>query len=114
MSAVRSSRDIIIQTPNLAEARAFYVGVLGFAVVMDEPRMIGFETGSVRLFVEEREPHPATLDFLTDDFEGLKSHLRAAGCRIDDEDPALPRCYFVDPFGLHFNLGRAQGSRGVT
>lgn len=107
MTFVRSSRDIIIQTPNLAAARAFYEGVLGFAVVMDEPNMIGLETGSVRLFVEQREAHPATLDFLTDDFEGLKARLQAAGCQIDDDDPSLPRCYFVDPFGLHFNIGRA-------
>jgi catechol 2,3-dioxygenase-like lactoylglutathione lyase family enzyme len=32
MAFMRSSRDIIIQTPNLAAARAFYEGVLGFAV----------------------------------------------------------------------------------
>jgi catechol 2,3-dioxygenase-like lactoylglutathione lyase family enzyme len=107
MAAVRSSRDIIIQTPNLEAARAFYEGVLGFAVVMDEPNMIGLDTGSIRLFVERRKAHPATLDFLTDDFEGLKSRLLAAGCRIEEDDPSLPRCYCVDPFGLHFNVCRA-------
>ncbi|HEY1414608.1 MAG TPA: VOC family protein [Caulobacteraceae bacterium] len=105
MAAVRSSRDIIIQTPNLGDARAFYEGVLGFAVVMDEPKMIGLETGSIRLYVEEREAHPATLDFLTADFEDLKRRVLAAGCRVEDDDPSRPRCYFVDPFGLHFNIG---------
>ncbi len=106
MSAVRSSRDIIIQTQDILAARAFYEGVLGFPVFMDEPNMIGLETGSLRLFVQKREAFGPTLDFLTDDFDGLKARLLAAGCRLDQDDPALPRCYFTDPFGLSFNIGR--------
>lgn len=102
----RSSRDIIIQTPDLDAARAFYEGDLGFAVFMDEPHMIGLETGALRLFVEKAPAFRPVLDFLVDDVQATKGRLMAAGCRLDQEDASVQRVYLTDPFGLTFNLGK--------
>jgi hypothetical protein len=47
-------------------------------------------------------------EFLTDDLPAAREKLLAAGCIVVDENPAIPRCYLRDPYGLTFNL--AQGS----
>jgi catechol 2,3-dioxygenase-like lactoylglutathione lyase family enzyme len=106
MPAPQSSRDVIIKAPDLAAARAFYEGVLGFDLFMDEPGMLGLETGALRLFVEKAPASGPVLDFLVDDIEAAKAALLAAGCAIVEEDPSVPRVYVRDPFGLTFNLGR--------
>jgi catechol 2,3-dioxygenase-like lactoylglutathione lyase family enzyme len=103
-----ASRDVIIQTPDLEPARAFYEGVLGFDRFMDEPHILGFEAGGLRLFVEKREPRGPVLDFLVDDLEAAKARLLAAGCRLVEEDASIPRIYLTDPFGLSFNLDRKR------
>jgi catechol 2,3-dioxygenase-like lactoylglutathione lyase family enzyme len=102
----QSSRDVIIQTPDLNAARAFYEGELGFTVFMDEPHMIGLETGALRLFVEKASAFRPVLDFRVDDVQATKGRLMAAGCRLDQEDASVPRVYLTDPFGLTFNLGK--------
>ena len=48
----RSSRDIIIRTDDWAGAAAFYASTLGFAAVHGCEKLIAFETGSFRLYVE--------------------------------------------------------------
>jgi catechol 2,3-dioxygenase-like lactoylglutathione lyase family enzyme len=103
---IRSSRDVIIKTPDLAAARAFYGGVMGLTVFMDEPAMIGLETGALRLFVERAPSSGPVLDFLVDDIEAAKARLVGAGCHVVEEDSSIPRCYLRDPFGLTFNIDR--------
>ena len=103
---LRSSRDVIIRTPDLSAASEFYQNVLGLSVTMRGDKIIGFETGAIQLFVESGEPLPAVLDFLVSDIEATKRRLLAAGCSIIEENPAVPRCYVRDPFGLLFNLGQ--------
>jgi catechol 2,3-dioxygenase-like lactoylglutathione lyase family enzyme len=78
--------------------------MLGLPPFMDEPHMLGFETGALRLFVERGPAHGPVLDFRVDDREAAKTRLVAAGCRIVEEDPSVPRCYLTDPFGLTFNI----------
>jgi hypothetical protein len=31
--------------------------------------------------------------------------LLAAGCTLLEENPAVPRCYLRDPFGMTYNIG---------
>jgi len=99
-----ASRDVLIQATDLAAARAFYEGVLGLPVFMDEPHMIGLEAGGIRLFVDKGPAFGPVLDFHVDDLKAAKAGLIAAGCRLDQEDPSIPRCYLTDPFGLTFNI----------
>jgi len=72
--------------------------------------MVGFETGSFRLYVEKGAEHGPVFEFLVSDVEVAKRQLLEAGCTIVEEDPALPRCYIRDPYGLVFNIGQASGS----
>jgi len=101
-----STRDILIQTQDLDGATAFYENVLGLKVFMREPAMIGLESGAFRLFLDKAEPYGPVLEFKVDDFEAAKQQLVAAGCRIENEDASVPRCYIRDPYGLIFNIAQ--------
>jgi catechol 2,3-dioxygenase-like lactoylglutathione lyase family enzyme len=102
---VRSSRDVIVRTPDLKAAAEFYQQVMGLTVTQRTGHIIGFETGALQLFVEQGDALPAVLDFLVPDVRATKAVLVAAGCTIVEENPNVPRCYMRDPFGLLFNLG---------
>ena len=107
-SAFRSSRDIIIRTEDWAQAKAFYGSVLGFPVTSDNATMAGFETGSLCLYVEKGRDHGPVFDFLVADVQAAKHKLIAAGCTLVEEDASVPRCYVRDPYGVVFNIGRAD------
>lgn len=108
MRAVRSSRDVIIRTPAWNEAVRFYEQVLGFAVLSRAEGMVGFETGAFSLYVEKGPPHEPVFDFLVSDVPATRDHLLKAGCTLIEEDPAVPRCYLRDPFGLTFNIDQKR------
>ena len=101
-----STRDILIQTEDLEGAAAFYENVLGLGVFMREETMIGLETGAFRLFLDKAGAYGPVLEFKVDDFETAKQQLVAAGCRIENEDASVPRCYIRDPYGLVFNIAQ--------
>jgi predicted enzyme related to lactoylglutathione lyase len=105
---IRSSRDIIIRSDHWDAAGRFYADVLGLPVSYRAEKMLGFETGSFCLYVESGPPHGAVFDFLVPDVQAAKARLVAAGCTVIEEDASVPRCYLKDPFGLLFNLGRAE------
>jgi predicted enzyme related to lactoylglutathione lyase len=104
--AAQSSRDILIQTERVEEARAFYEALFEVSAFQNDPQMVGIETGAFRLFVDRRPKLGPILEVLVDDFESRKAALVAAGCTIVEEDSSVPRCYVRDPYGLLFNLGR--------
>ena len=99
-----ATRDILLQTPHLEQATGFYRDVLGLKVFMNVPGMAGLDAGGFRLFLEDAEPLGPVLEFLTDDFDTARRDLLDHGCTLIVEDPAIPRCYLRDPFGLIFNL----------
>jgi catechol 2,3-dioxygenase-like lactoylglutathione lyase family enzyme len=101
-----STRDILIQTEDIEAATAFYETVLGLGVFIREPAIVGLESGAFRLFLDKAEPYGPVLEFKVDDFEAAKERLVAAGCRIENEDPSVPRCYVRDPYGLIFNIAQ--------
>jgi catechol 2,3-dioxygenase-like lactoylglutathione lyase family enzyme len=103
----KSSRDVIIRTQSWAAAARFYELVLGWPIVHRDKGMVGFETGSLRLYVEEGKSHGPIFDFLVADVQRAKSHLLAAGCVLVEEEPSVPRCYVRDPQGVVFNIGQA-------
>ena len=105
--AIRSTRDLLLQIDDLKAATAFYEEVLGLTVFMRSPQITGLEAGAFRLFLEEGAPLGPIPEFLVPDVATLRDRLVAAGCTVVEEDPAIPRCYIRDPFGLVFNLGTA-------
>jgi catechol 2,3-dioxygenase-like lactoylglutathione lyase family enzyme len=104
---ITSSRDVIIQTDKLDEAVRFYKNVLGLRLTQQSQTLAGFETGSFCLYVEKGTAPGPVFEFCVPDFKAVKKKLIAAGCRVEDENPAIPRCYLRDPFGLVFNLAES-------
>lgn len=99
-----SGRDVLIQTDQLDTASDFYEKVLGFSIVQRSEQLIGFETGSFRLYLDKGKSYGPVFEIFVPNFEEAKRNLMRAGCRVEIEDPAIPRCYIRDPFGLTFNL----------
>jgi len=100
----RASRDVIIRTTNFRAATRFYATVLGLKAASSGESLVGFETGTFRLYVEEGPAHGPVFDFIVPDLNAAKSALLAAGCAVVEEHPAVPRCYIRDPYGLVFNI----------
>jgi catechol 2,3-dioxygenase-like lactoylglutathione lyase family enzyme len=105
-NSFRASSDIIVRTPHFEEARRFYEGVLGLRIAFSSPALSGFDAGSFRLYVEQGPAHGPVFEFLVPDLAAARSALLASGCTVVEEDPAVPRCYIRDPYGLVFNLAQ--------
>jgi predicted enzyme related to lactoylglutathione lyase len=109
MSGVfKSTRDVILRTEMWHEVVQFYGSVLGLPIASEDASMVGFETGSFRLYIEKGTEHGPVFEFLVHDVAGAKQRLLAAGCTIVEENPSVPRCYIRDPFGLVFNVGQSS------
>ena len=107
---MKSTNEVILQAHDLDAAKAFYRDVLGFPVVVDmerprdSQRVVGFNTGSFNLYFERGNDSTPVFEFEVADIAAAKEHLLGAGCSLVEENPAIPRCYLRDPFGLVFNL----------
>jgi catechol 2,3-dioxygenase-like lactoylglutathione lyase family enzyme len=99
-----STRDVLIQTPDIETAGAFYEKLLGLKEFYRTGTMIGLEAGALRLFIDKGEPYGPVFEFLVKDIRKAKDRLVAAGCRVEQDDPSIPRCYVRDPYGLVFNI----------
>ena len=104
----QSSRDVLIQSDALNDAVSFYETVLGLRVTHQTETLVGLETGSFCLYVEKGPAYGPVFEFYVSDLGIAKERLIAAGCRIEDEDPSVPRCYVRDPFGLIFNVAERK------
>jgi catechol 2,3-dioxygenase-like lactoylglutathione lyase family enzyme len=103
-----------------AEARTFYAGLLGIPEVPKPANLAArggcwFERGAVRIhlgveadFRPARKAHPA---LLVSELEALCARLRAAGCRLKDDEPleGFVRTFVDDPFGNRIELLQAAG-----
>jgi predicted enzyme related to lactoylglutathione lyase len=107
----KASRDIIVRTEKWSEALKFYGSVLGLPIVDRSKTIVGFETGSFCLYVEQGKEHGPVFDFLVPDIEAAKRQLVAAGCTVIEENPAIPRCYIKDPYGVVFNIEQSSGGK---
>jgi catechol 2,3-dioxygenase-like lactoylglutathione lyase family enzyme len=103
---MESSRDVIVRTEAFDEAVRFYGNVLGLRPLTEPLRegLAGFEAGGFRLFVEKGPPHGPVFEFLAPDLRSARSRLIGAGCVLVEENPAIPRIYLRDPYGMVFNL----------
>ena len=110
-NAFRSSRDIVVRTENWSEALKFYGSVLGLPITHQSKTIVGFETGSFCLYVEQGKEHGPVFDFLVPDLQAAKRQLVAAGCTVIEENPKIPRCYIRDPYGIVFNIDQSSGEK---
>jgi predicted enzyme related to lactoylglutathione lyase len=102
----RSTRDFIIRTEAFDEAVKFYQRALGLSMQRVNENMAGFDTGAFTMYVEKGPAHGPVFEYLVPDVAEAKRQLLAAGCTLVEEDPALPRCYLRDPYGVVFNIGK--------
>ncbi len=107
---MKSTTDVMLRTADLAAAKQYYHGELGFPIVADTERLAGFDLGGFVLYFEPGGPNGDVFEFEVDDVESAKAQLLALGCTLVEEDPALPRCYLRDRFGLTFNLTTTYSS----
>lgn len=106
MSKRAASRDILLQTPDIEAAARFYSERFGCTEFMREPDMIGLDAGGFQLFLDRRAPMGPVLEFFVDDVEATKAAIVVAGGAVLEENPAIPRTYVRDPFGLIYNLSK--------
>jgi catechol 2,3-dioxygenase-like lactoylglutathione lyase family enzyme len=104
---LKTTNEAILRSGDLDAVKAYYSGHLGFKIVLESDSMIGFDTGAFNVYFERGEPNGAVFEFLVEDLSRTKNDLIAAGCLLLEENPAVPRIYFRDPFGLAFNISEA-------
>ncbi len=105
MDPARATRDVILRPADFDAAVAFYEQILGLRVFERRPELVGLETGGFRLFVERAAPsHGPVFEMLVTDVDGARRELVARGCTVELDEPAFPRVYLRDPYGLVFNL----------
>jgi catechol 2,3-dioxygenase-like lactoylglutathione lyase family enzyme len=95
--------DIIIRTSEPRAVAAFYVDVLGFEVTAEEP-MISLHGDNINLFIEQGPAHGPVLEVRVDDVAAARRNLLANGGEVVLDEPAVPRCYVKDRYGLTYNL----------
>eukprot|EP01035_Chromulina_nebulosa_P002680 gene2680-biopygen2252 len=107
-----------------AEARAFYVGLLGMTEKAKPANLVSrggcwFAAGTVKLhlgvdpdFRPAKKAHPA---FVVDDVAALAERLGHAGCRVAVDEPleGYDRVYVEDPFGNRIELMQPVKARAV-
>lgn len=102
----RATKDVLLQTPHLEEATAFYRDVLGLRVFLSTPDMVGLDAGAFSLYLDRAGSLGPVLEFLVDDVAEARRDLLNHGCTVIADDPSIPRLYMRDPFGLIFNVGQ--------
>ena len=98
--------DILVQTDNPQKAAQFYVEALGLHVTETRADLVSLRGPNLNLFLERGPKLGPVLEVFVDDVAAAKSTLLAQGCTLLKEEPAFPRCYVQDPFGLIYNLAR--------
>jgi hypothetical protein len=96
--------EILIQSPSPRDAAQFYVEQLGFAIAGDTAETISLHGHHISRFIE-RGPAPGPmLEVAVAIVAETRERLTRDGCMIVKDDPHLPRCYVIDPFGPIYNL----------
>jgi catechol 2,3-dioxygenase-like lactoylglutathione lyase family enzyme len=101
---VKTTNEIIFRAHDLGAVREYYAGRLGLPIVLDNDSMVGFNAGSLNFYFERGAPSGPVFEFTVDDVASAKEELTSAGCELVEENPAIPRIYLRDPFGLVFNI----------
>jgi catechol 2,3-dioxygenase-like lactoylglutathione lyase family enzyme len=102
----RATKDILLQTPHLEEATAFYRDVLGLRVFLNTPDLVGLDAGAFSLYLDRAGTLGPVLEFLVADVSEARRELLNKGCTVIADDPSIPRLYLRDPFGMVYNIGQ--------
>jgi predicted enzyme related to lactoylglutathione lyase len=109
-------RSLIFHVPDLAAAKQWYLGVLGFSPYFDEPFYVGFNVGGYELGLlpeEAEQPAPQRGDSVAcywgvsdirASFERLKSLGAQAEGEIADVGGGIEMVSLRDPWGNLFGI----------
>ncbi len=92
----------------LQRQAAFFEGLLGLHRFLEEERLPGLEAGPFRLTLDRSAPTEPVLEVCVPDLLSAKAAVMAAGCRLEREEPGVPRYSLCDPFGLRFRLSQSS------
>ena len=104
----RATKDVLLQTPHLEEAMAFYRDVLGLRVFLNTPDLVGLDAGAFSLYLDRAGSLGPVLEFLVPDVAEARREMLDRGCTVIADDPTIPRLYLRDPFGMVYNLGQDE------
>jgi catechol 2,3-dioxygenase-like lactoylglutathione lyase family enzyme len=100
----RSNSEVAIHVPDLDRAEEFYADVLGFTLVRKTAEQLEFDTGVLRLYVNQdsnKQTYVPSLD--VDNYAEAREYLEAAGCKTVSID-GTDLVYFQDPYGFVFDI----------
>ena len=98
--------DVLIQTGDPQKAAEFYERALGLQITQSDPNLVGLKGPHLNLYLERGPKLGPVLEIFVADVAAAKADLVARGCAVLKDDPAFPRCYVQDPFGLIYNLAQ--------
>ena len=97
--------NIAIHVPDLAKAREFYTGILGFKLLEETEDRLVMATGSLTLFVARDE---VTMPFIpalgVKDLDEARRHLQTHNAKIVRDFAPTRSFYFEDPFGIVWDV----------
>jgi predicted enzyme related to lactoylglutathione lyase len=104
---------VVLYSQDLARAKDFYSGILGLPVLLEEPQVIHFDGGSVRLAIHRypieggREAPEGFVVFAVDDLAKAYEDLRQKGAEFLGPPASRPYgrvAYLHDPEGHEIGL----------
>lgn len=97
--------NIAIHVPDLAKAKQFYTGVLGFKLLEETENRLVLATGSLTLFVAKDE---VTMPFIpalgVSNLDAARHHLEGQDVKILRDFSPTRSFYFEDPFGIVWDV----------
>jgi catechol 2,3-dioxygenase-like lactoylglutathione lyase family enzyme len=96
--------DILLQSPDIHQAAAFYIDHLGFTITGESPNLLHLEGPCINLYIEGGPKLGPILEVMVADGAEAKQRLLANGCILIKDEPEFPRTYVQDPQGLTYNL----------
>jgi predicted enzyme related to lactoylglutathione lyase len=104
---------IVLYSEDLERAKAFYAGLLGLPILLEEDHVVHFDAGSVRLAIHryptegKREASEGFLVFSVDDLAAAYEDLRRRGAEFLGPPTVRPYgrvAYLHDPEGHEIGL----------
>ncbi|HSL29498.1 MAG TPA: VOC family protein [Anaerolineales bacterium] len=104
--------NLAVHVPDLAKAKEFYIGVLGFRLLEETIERLVLATGSRTLFVVWDEVMMPFIPALrVHDLDEARRHLEAHDGKIVRGFAPTRSFYFEDPFGIVWDVNNLESSR---
>ena len=104
---MKTTNEVIFRARDLDAVKEYYFGRLGLPIILEKDGMIGFATGALNFYFERGDPNGPVFEYGVDDVPRAKAEMIALGCALVEENPAIPRVYLRDRFGVVFNITEA-------